>query len=274
MWLGEKGGISQGEARLASDSALRQALALDETLADAHVSMAMWKLRFEWDWDAAEREFRRAIDLNPNSAVAHQMYGRSLSFVGRYQDALRALETARELDPLSIPINAYLGQVHLHARRYDLAAEQFEKALRIDPNHVLARHNLGELYLAQGRWTEAVRELERSIAGSAEPSSHFLAMLGCGYARANRTSDAVKILRRLEQQSKEGRGSAFDVASLYAALSDKERALGRLEQGYADRDYWLIEMQAWPWLDSLRSEPRYQELLRRMRFPVWERKPA
>jgi TolB-like protein/tetratricopeptide (TPR) repeat protein len=268
MWLGEQGGMPLGEARVAAAGALQKALALDETLAEAHVSMGLWKIRFEWDWAAAEQEFQRALELNPGSAAAHQMYGRSLSFAGRYQDAQRELETALELDPLSVPVNAYLGQVLLHARQYDRAGERLEKALRIDPDHVLTHHNLGELYLAQGRVIEAVEELERSIAGSAEPGSHYLAMLGSGYARVQRTREAVTILRDLERRSTEGLASAFDIALLYVALSDKERALAWLEQGYAQRDYWLVEIQAWPWFDSLRSDPRFQRLLRRMRFPV------
>ena len=268
MWLGEQGGMPQREARYAAAGALEKALALDETLADAHVSMGLWKLRFDWDWAAAEREFQRAVELNPGSASAHQMYGRSLSFAGRFDDAQRELEKARALDPVSVPVNAYIGQVYLHARQYDRAEEQLQKTLKIDPNHVLTRHNLGELYLAQGRPAEALKELERSVAGSAEPSSHYLAMLGCAYAKSSRRTEAFKILNELERRSGKGLASAFDVASLYVALSEKERALAWLERAYTQRDYWLVEIQAWPWFDSLRSDRRFQDLLRRMRFPA------
>lgn len=149
MWRGEQGGMSQREARQAAAGALERALALDETLADAHVSMGKWKFQYEWDWASAEREFQRALELNPGSAHAHQMYGRDLSFVRRFEDARRELEKARELDPLSVPANAYLGQVYLFARQYDRASEQLQKALQIDPNHVLAHHNMGELYLSR-----------------------------------------------------------------------------------------------------------------------------
>ena len=266
MWLGEQGGMPQREARDAAGGALAKALELDETLADAHVSMGLWKLRFDWDWAAAEKQFQRALELNPNAAAGHQMYGRSLSFAGRFKDAERELEKARELDPLSVPVNAYLGQVYLHARQYDRSEQQLQKTLRIDPNHVLTHHNLGELYIAQGRPAEAVKELERSVAGSAEPSSHYLAMLGCGYAKAGRKTEAVKILKDLESKAVKDLASAFDVASLQAALSENEQALATLEQGYAKRDYWLVEIHAWPWFDSLRSEPRFQTLLRRMRL--------
>ena len=267
MWLGEQGGMSQREARATASTAARRALELDESLADAYVSMGHWKLRFEWDWAGAEREFRRAVELGPGYAAAHQMYGRYLSLAGRFDDALRELTKALDLDPLSIPANAYLGQAYLHARRYDQAAEQFRKALQIDPNHALLRHNLGELYLAQGRWTDAVLELERSVAASAEPSSHYQAMLGLAYARAQRKQDAIAILNELERRSSRDLVSAFDLASLHAALSENERALVLLEEGYARRDYWLVELRAWPWFDSLRSDPRFQDLSRRMRFP-------
>ena len=188
--------------------------------------------------------------------------------MGDFDDALKELEKARELDPLSVPVNAYIGQIYLFARQYDRAEEQLQKTLRIDPNHVLPHHNLGELYLAEGRPAEAVRELERSVAGSAEPSSHYLAMLGCGYAKAGRKTEAVRILKDLEGKATKDLGSTFDLAALYAALSEKERALAWLEQGYTRRDYWLVEVRAWPWFDSLRSEPRFQDLLRRMHMPA------
>jgi predicted Zn-dependent protease len=116
-------------------------------------------------------------------------------------------------------------------RSCDQAAEQFRKALQIDPNHALLRHNLGELYLAQGHWAHAVQELERSVAASAEPSSHYQAMLGVAYARAQRKQDAVTILNELERRSSRDLVSAFDMASPYAALSENERALVLLEEG-------------------------------------------
>jgi serine/threonine-protein kinase len=268
MWLGEQGGMPKREAREESAGALAKALALDETLTDAHVSMGLWKLRFGWDWAGAEREFKRALEFNPGSASAHQMYGRTLAFARRFDDAQRELESARELDPLSVPINAYIGQAYLYAGQYARAEEQFRKTLLIDPNHVLTHHNLGELYLAQKRPAEAVKELERSVAGSADPSSHYLAILGCGYAMAGRKTEAVRLLKDLETKATEDLASAFDVAALYVALSEKERALAWLEQGYAKRDYWLVEIRAWPWFDSLHSEPRFQDVLRRMRFPA------
>ncbi len=271
MSWGEQGGLPQKEARSLAEGALRKALELDESLAQAHAILGQWKLRYEWDWAGAEQAFKRAIELNPGEALAHARYGRFLGYLGRFEEGIRELQRAQELDPLSVPINAFLAQVYLQARRYDETAEQLQRASELNPNHALIRHNLGELYLAQDRFAEAIPELERSVelSGqlSAVPSSHYLAILGCAYARANRREDAVKILSELQRRSKQGLASSFDIASLHTALGEKERALAWLEQGYQQRDIWLVELKAWPWLDSLLDDPRFQDLLRRMNFP-------
>jgi serine/threonine-protein kinase len=265
--LGDQGGLPQSEARSLSEAAIRKALELDETLAEAHTSLGMWKLRYEWNWAEAEKEFKRAIELNPGLAAARQLYGRMLGFAGRLEEAFRELQRARELDPLSAPINAHVGQAYLIARQYDRAAEHLRQALDVNPNHAFLRHSLGEVYLSAGLYDEAVTELRRAVELSAEPSTHYIAMLGCAYARANRKQDAARILRQLQQRSQQGLVSAFDMAALYAALGDKEQALAGLEKGYEKRDVWLVELKAWPWFDSLRDEPRFQDLLRRMNFP-------
>ena len=267
MILGEQGGLPQREARSLAEAAIRKALELDETLADAHASLGQWKLHYEWNWVEAEEELQRAITLNPGNARAHDLYGRLLGFAGRFEEGVRKLQRARELDPLSDIVNAHLGQIYIYARQYDRAAEQLQKTLEINPSHALTLHNLGELYLAQGRFAEAAKELEKPVEHSGEPSAHYVAILGYAYAGANRKQDAVKILNDLNRRSKQGLVSAFDMAILHVALGEKERALNWLEQGYEQRDSWLVELKAWPWFDSLRDNPRYQDLLRRMNFP-------
>jgi TolB-like protein/Tfp pilus assembly protein PilF len=262
--LGEQGGLPQNEARSQAGAAIRKALELDPNLPEAHASLGHWKFYYEWNWAESEQAFKRAIGLNAGYAPAHQLYGRTLGFLGRFDDALGELKRARELDPLSITINAYIGQVHLFARHYDQAAEQLQWTLALNPNHALVRHNLGELHLAQGRFAEAITQLEKSVALSREPSAHYTAILGCTYARGNRRADALWILDELTQRSKQGLVSAFDLASLHAALGDKEQSLAWLERGYEKRDYWLVELKVWPWFDSLLPDPRFQGLLRRM----------
>ena len=267
--LGEQGGLPQKEARQQAAAAIRKALELDANLAEAHASLGQWKFYFEWNWAEAEQAYKRAIELNPGYTTAHQLYGRGLGHIGRFAEALDQLQRARQLDPLSVIVNAYLGQIYLYARQYDRAAEQLERTLELNPDHALVRHNLGELYLAQGRFAEAISQLEKSIEPSREPSAHYIAMLGSAYARGNQRARALTILAELTRRWKEGLASAFDVAAVYAALGDKERALASLERGYEERDYWLVELKAWPWFDALASEPRFENLVRRLNLPQW-----
>ena len=267
MLLGEQGGIPQAEARPLAAAAIQKALELDGNLSEAHGSLGHFRFYYEWDWAGAERAFTRAIELNPGHVAARQGYGRVLGFLGRRDDAFRELQRARELDPLSVFVNAYLGQVYFFFRQYDRAGERLQWALGLNPDHPLVHHNLGELYLGQGRYADAIEHLEESVAGAAEPSTHYLAMLGSALARGNQRSRALTILDDLTARLKRGLGSGFDLASLHAALGDVPSAMAALERGYEQRDAWLAELQGWPWFDGLAREPRFQALLRRMNFP-------
>ena len=199
--LGEQGGLPQKEARAAAEAAIRRALELDDRSAEAHSSLGWWRFHAEWNWAASEQAFRRALELNPSDALARSRHGRCLAFLGRFEEAIRELQRARDLDPLSVPVNAYLGQVYLFSRRYDEAGAQFARTSELNRDHPLIRHNLGELYLAQGRFAEAIPELEKAVALSGDlsglPSSHYLAMVGCAYARADRRKDALDIRAKL-----------------------------------------------------------------------------
>ena len=267
MILGEQGGVPQSEARSQSIEAIRKALSLDSDLADAHVSLAQWKFYYEWNWAEAYKVFRRAIDLNPGYAAAHQYYGRALGFLRRFDDALAELRKARELDPLSVLVQCYTAQVHIFARQYDRAEEELTRTLQLNPNHALVLHNLGELHLAQGRYPEAVVQLEKSVELSRQRNSHYLAVLGNAYARSQRKADAAIILRELTDRSKQGLVSTFDLAALHVAMGEHDRALSWLERGYADRDMWLAELTGWPWFDDLKDHPRFRAVVQRMNFP-------
>ncbi len=263
--LGEQGGMPQKEAKLLADTAIRKALLLNENLAEAYSSLGVWKLSNEWKWTESEKAFKKAIELNPGYALTYQWYGRILGFMGRYDEALIQLEKAKELDPLSPIIAAYTSQVYIFSKQYDKANELLQNALKVNPNHALILHNIGELYLAQGRYEEAIVPLKQSSDISV--SAHYQAMLGFAYARSNRRSEALKILNELQQRSDPGLISGFNLASIYLALGKKEQALNQLEKGYEQRDVWLKELKAWPWFDSLRNEPRYRDLIRKMNFP-------
>jgi tetratricopeptide (TPR) repeat protein len=260
--LGEQGGLTQPDARTKAREAISKALELDPQLPEAHTSLAQWSLDYQWNWTEARQAYRRAIELNPGYAPAYLLYGRMLSFSGRHDDSLKELFRARELDPLSPTIHGFIAQAYLFARDYQRAAEHIDRGLEVNPNHALLLHNLGELLIAQGRFEDAITPLERSVALSREPSTHYLAMLGSGYARAGRKREAREILNGLTARAEKGLVSAFDMASLYVALGDKEQALARLERGYAQRDVWLIELTAWPWFDPLASDPRFQAVVR------------
>jgi predicted Zn-dependent protease len=198
----------------------------------------------------------------------HQYYGRALSRVTkRHDEGLRELQQARELDPLSPTIRVYVSQNYFFTRQYDSAATHLHDALALNPDHALVLHSLGELSLAQGQWNEAVTFLEQSIGRTGAQSSHYLAMLGIAYARANRRAKAVGILNRLEERVAQDLVSAFDMAALQLALGAKGEALAWLERGYVRKDYWLPELKAWPWFDSLKGEPRYEDLLLKMKLP-------
>jgi lipopolysaccharide biosynthesis regulator YciM len=161
----------------------------------------------------------------------------------------------------------YVSQNYFFTRQYDSAGAQLRDAQALNPDHALVLHSLGELSLAQENWKEAVTFLEQSIAQPGAQSSHYLAMLGIGYARANRRANAIGILNRLEERVAQDLVSAFDMAALQLALGAKDEALAWLERGYARKDYWLPELKAWPWFDSLKDEPRYQDLLLKMKLP-------
>jgi serine/threonine-protein kinase len=268
LWVAEQGGMPQQEGCAMAAAAIEQALRLDQSLADAHIAQGQWQANCRWDWGAAERAFKRAIDLSPGSAAAHQSYGRALSrTTDRFEQASAELQRARELDPLSPVVRTYVAQHHVFAGHYDLAGEQLREALELDPNHALLLHSLGELSLAQGRWIEAIGYLERSLEGQSEQSSHYLAVLGSALARAGRREDALGILNELGVRLERGLVSAFDLAHLHLALGSEREALDWLERGYAGKDLWFPELLAWPWFDSLRSHPRYQALVRRMKLP-------
>jgi len=263
--LGEQGGMQQQEAGRLADNAIQKALALNNRLAEAYSSKAVWKLFYEWNWSESEKAFKQAIELNPGYAITYQWYGRTLGFIGRFNEAIEQLEKAKELDPLSPIIDTYIGQVYIYAKKYKKAEEQLQQALKVHPNHPLILHNIGELYIADGRYEEAIIPLKQSAEMSV--SAHYQAMLAYAYARGNKTKEAKKILNELLNRSVPGLKSGFNLAAIYVALGNKQEALNQLEQGYEQRDVWMKELKAWPWFDTLQNEPRYRELIQKMNFP-------
>ena len=244
-----------------------QTLEMDRGVADAHASLAWTNMLYDYDFVAAEREFERSIELNSRYATAHQWFGFYLALMGRCEEGLTELKRAIHLDPLSIIINATLGIVYWCARRYDQQIEQFEKTLELDPHFALAHAGLGYAYMYKSINEPAIAELRKGVQLS-QHAPIFLAWLGEAYAAGGDSDDAQKILEQLEQISKKRYVSPYHMARICAALGKKDEALRWLETGYRERAAWMVALRIEPRFDGLRSDPRFQDLVRRMNFPV------
>jgi tetratricopeptide (TPR) repeat protein len=243
--------------------AARKALELDDTLAEAHADMGIIHFWYDYDWNAAEREFRHAIELKPNSADAHVYYGWELISVGRVDEGIAESKRGVDLDPLSVWVNQTAGQNLYFARQYDQAIEQLRKTLAMQPDYWLARMELGLAYEAKGDLARAVAECGK--AREIEPSIPLpLAELGHAYALSGRKGDAENAIRELERRSKRSYVPAYNFAEVYIGLGDKEQALAMLEKAYADRSMLLTFLTGDQEFDSLHSDQRYASLLRRM----------
>ncbi len=241
--------------------AVLKALELDDTLAEAHTSLAFIKTDYDWDWLGAEREFQRAIELNPAYARAHNLYGYLLYRLGRFEEAIAELKRSVELDPLSLLNNRVLGQAFYNARQYDQAIEQFRKTLELDPNFSSAHRFLGRAYLQKSMYNDGTAEIEKEL--TIYPG-HVGALgdLGYAYALAGRKADALKVLDQLNDLSKQKYVPATYRAEVYVGLGAKDKAFEWLEKGYEER--FLPSIKVDPAYDPLRSDPRFQDLLRRM----------
>lgn len=253
------------EAALKAKEAALRALEIDDTLAEAHVSLARVKMNFDWDWPGAEREFRRAIELNPSYPEAHHLYAHYLMAMKRTADALAESKKYLDPDPLSLTANYHLGWNYLYARQYDEALLQLRKTAEMDPNFVGTLLYLGRVYEQKGMYAEAIATFQKSVELSTSPLS--LASLGHAYAIAGRQDEAQKILMQLGDLSKQRYVSAYDRAIIYVGLNESEQALTWLERAYQERSQLMIYLDTDPRFDSFRTNLRFQDLLRRLRFP-------
>jgi TolB-like protein/Tfp pilus assembly protein PilF len=238
----------------------RKALELDESLAEAHVMLADALLRGDWDWAGAERELNLALELNPNSELAHGTYSRYFRLLGRYQESVAEARRAIEINPLSAGSYVILGMAYYFGRRYDEALPQFQKAQQMDPSR-LTHVVLGWVYREKGMYKEAVAELLQTPDGS-QKWGH----LGNACARAGQRAEAQRLLQKSIEQSRHEVG-AYEVALVYAGLGEKDRACEWLERAYKAHEGDMSFLKVDPPLDPLRSDPRFQDLLRRMNFP-------
>jgi len=241
-------------------AAAKKALELDDALAEAHTTLALAIWYYDFDFTQANREFQRAIELNPNYATGHQHYGNNtLSALGRFDEAIAEGKRAVELDPLSLVINADLGMNYYYARRYYEAITQLRKTLEMDPGYYYAHVNLGQVLAAKRAFGEAISEYQKARALDDDP--FVLGLLGHAYASSGNKTEALKILDQLKEVSRQRYVSMYSFAIVYLALDDKQEALRWLEQSYQDRagaDIGWIRVDSL--LDPLHGDPGFEAL--------------
>lgn len=261
--LGGPGDLPVRESMLRARAAATKALEIDDTLAEAHAPLAYVKLFLDWDWRGAEAEFKRALDLNPNYATAHQWYANVLSLTGRYEEAFEEDRRAQALDPFSPVLYTHAGNMYSFARRYDRATEQYRKALDLDPSEVPAREGLVNIYELEGLYEEALSERER-ITVLSGGKLQDVAPLRNAYTRRGPGGYWQK---RLESELVDGNQWPAEIAGLYARLGQDEKAFHWLNKAYDQRDYELLFVKNDPIYDHLRPDPRFQNLLRQTGLP-------
>jgi len=245
-------------------TAALQALAIDETLAEAHTSLARVLQVYDWNWTDAEKEYKRALELNPRYAVAHQWYGGYLERTGHLNEAISERKLALELDPLSTTTIFELGQNFLFARNYDQAIAQFQRSLELDPDYPAAHQYLPLVYVQKGMYEEALVKIREAPEAAA---LNITGVPGYVFAVSGHTSDARKELEKLKSLRKTEYISAVNLASICAGLREKDEALFWLEKGFEERAFQMQLLQVDPRLESLRDDPRFKELVRKVGFP-------
>jgi Tfp pilus assembly protein PilF len=246
--------------------AAKKALALDDTSAEAHTEMATIDFWYDFDWSAAEREFQRATQLRPNYGPAREMYGWYLLTMGRVEEGVKESERAVELEPFSSEVGEISGSNLYLAHRYDRAIEVLRQTLVGDPENWLARMFLGMSYEAKGDLPQAVHELEETRRVETD-IPWPLAQLATVYTLTGKKSESDKALKELEEWSKHSYVPAYNIAAVHAMRGEKAQALDLLDKAYQDRSMMLTFVKLDPQLDSLRGEPRFKDLLRRMGLP-------
>jgi eukaryotic-like serine/threonine-protein kinase len=258
------GAASPADSLPHAKAAAKKALELDDTLAEAHTSLAFPLAYYDCDFEQSAKEFERAIHLNPNYATAHHWYGELLAQMGRFDEAIAEFKRAQELDPLSLIINADLGEVYRWARQYDKAIEQLRKTLEMDPRFYYAHWNLGIALQLKGELSTAIGEYRKAVELNDDP--FVLALLGQAYARAGEREEAQKILARLSEEAKSRYVYAYSFALMFLALGDKDRAIDEMEEAYRERNQ-VFSIKVDAMLDDLRGNPRFEAIVQKVFAP-------
>ena len=246
-------------------AAAQRAIELDDAIAEAHISMAVVKERYEYDRAGAEKEFKRALELAPNSARAQLYYGQNLIEEGRMEEAITAMTRARDLDPLTLYSSSNLAWAHYLARRNDEAIAQMQKMIRMEPNFFVARYTLGLAYEQKGMYEQAIAEFSEAqrIDPESWAPSAFLAHV---YASKVNRGEALRRLTELKRDAQQKHVDSYNIGLIHAALGEKDQAFSWLEKAFQAKSEELLFLKVDPKADSLRADPRFKNLLRRMRL--------
>ena len=242
-------------------AAVERALAIDPDLAAAYASRAHIGFEFDHDWEAADADYQRALELDPRYAIAHHWYGGYLSAMGRHDDALAQAHAARELEPLSPIINTWVGLRHYFAGRYEAAIAEIEPVLELFPEFAPAHWHLGWAYEHTGRFDDAIEQARQAYELTGNPI--YLASLAHAHAMGGNDDEAKRILAQLAQIAAERHVSAYHIATVHVALDDADESFRWLDKAFAERSPWIGYMRVDPRLNPLRSDPRFSALLTR-----------
>jgi DNA-binding winged helix-turn-helix (wHTH) protein/TolB-like protein/Flp pilus assembly protein TadD len=256
---------SPQEAFPQAKKAVDRALTIDQALPEAHISLAIIEWQYDWNWEAAEREFRRAIELKPTLAFAHHYYGFFLALMGRFDEAIAESLRAQELAPLTFDTNLGVSQNYYFARRYGEAIAYGRELVEMNPNHWLAHVLLGRAYEQTRALDQAIAEYEQARRLD-ETTPEVLMDLGRAYARAGKKAQAERVLTELLKRADGSYAAPFQLAMVYAGLGDKDQAFAWLAKAYEARSWYMTWLKVEPFLDTLRSDSRFADLQRRVGF--------
>ena len=256
--------VAPSEVMPKSEEAARKAIQLDDSLVEPHVEQGVNYTTYDFDWPAAEREFQRAFELNPNYAPAHEFYSWYLISMGRIDRGIQEGQRAVDLDPLNGELHSILGWDLYYARRYDRAAAELHKCLELEPNYPIGSYQLGQVYAQQGKIDDAIATQRKAAERFGSGGSTPLEEIARDLALAGKLPEARQALRDLLARSQHFHVPPYGIATVYAALGDKDQAFAQLNQAFTQRSFYMDFLKVDPELDSLRSDPRFQDLLGRM----------
>jgi eukaryotic-like serine/threonine-protein kinase len=257
--------LRMSDARLKAKQDAETALSIDNKLVEARTTLANLKFQYDWDFSGAEEGFKQAIALNSNYAEAHHQYAWYLAMTGKETESLAEMKVAQQLDPMSPAINADLNLPLYLSRRFDESAALARKQIEMFPNFFLPHMLLGNDLFLKGDHAGGIKEMEK--AKELEPTPHLKGQLACLYAKANRKDEARKLLEELQQQAQVRYVAPYWIAMIYVGLDEKDDAFKWFEKAYEERSWFLIFIKMDPWMDSVRSDPRYIRLIQRIGFP-------